>query len=83
MNKTVKDAPRYRCHKIVQALEIERVANTHLFFKEEGFPPAMVGTTWVEQHRAEPGGYYIRYEDGYTSYSPKKAFEEGYTRIED
>ena len=27
------------------------------------------------------GGYYVRYEDGYESWSPAKAFEEGYTRI--
>jgi len=29
------------------------------------------------------GGYYVRYEDGYESWSPAKAFEEGYTRIPD
>ena len=27
------------------------------------------------------GGYYVRYEDGYESWSPAQAFEEGYTRI--
>lgn len=27
------------------------------------------------------GGYYVVYDDGYTSYSPAKAFEEGYARI--
>lgn len=26
------------------------------------------------------GGYYVRYQDGYESWSPAKAFEEGYTR---
>lgn len=25
------------------------------------------------------GGYYVEYEDGYTSWSPAKAFEDGYT----
>lgn len=29
----------------------------------------------------EPGWYLVVYEDGYTSLSPAKAFEEGYTRI--
>lgn len=28
------------------------------------------------------GGYYVEYEDDYTSFSPAKAFEGGYTRIE-
>jgi hypothetical protein len=26
-------------------------------------------------------GYYVRYEDGFESWSPKEAFESGYTRI--
>lgn len=26
------------------------------------------------------GGYYVRYADGFESWSPAKAFEEGYTR---
>lgn len=28
------------------------------------------------------GDYYVQYDDGYKSWSPAKAFEEGYTRIE-
>jgi hypothetical protein len=27
------------------------------------------------------GGYYVRYENGFESWSPAKAFEEGYTKI--
>lgn len=27
------------------------------------------------------GGYLVQYEDGYLSWSPAKAFEDGYTRI--
>lgn len=27
------------------------------------------------------GGYFVRYEDGYTSWSPAKAFEEGYIEV--
>lgn len=33
--------------------------------------------------KAEIGGYYVLYADGYASYSPAKAFEEGYTEIVD
>ena len=28
------------------------------------------------------GGYYVLYEDGFASWSPAKAFEEGYSRLE-
>ena len=31
-----------------------------------------------EKHDVEVGGYLVEYEDGYISYSPKKAFEKGY-----
>ncbi len=34
------------------------------------------------KHNPEAGGYYVVYKDGYTSFSPAKAFEEGYTRDE-
>ena len=27
------------------------------------------------------GDYYVQYQDGYKSWSPAKAFEEGYTRV--
>lgn len=27
------------------------------------------------------GGYYVKYEDGYESWSPSEAFEDGYTRV--
>ena len=33
-------------------------------------------------HGVDPlGGYYVRYEDGFESWSPAEAFEKGYTRL--
>lgn len=37
---------------------------------------------WLEHFKPEAGGYYVVYEDGYASFSPAKAFEEGYTLLE-
>jgi len=34
-----------------------------------------------QEHNPQPGGYFVVYKDGYKSFSPAKAFEEGYTRI--
>jgi hypothetical protein len=31
---------------------------------------------------AQPGDYLVQYEDGYVSWSPRKAFEDGYTLAE-
>lgn len=35
---------------------------------------------WFNRFRPGPGGYVV-YSDGYRSFSPAKAFEEGYTKI--
>jgi hypothetical protein len=40
-----------------------------------------VGCEFMRKHNPEVGGYFVLYADGYESYSPAKAFEEGYTRI--
>lgn len=43
--------------------------------------PFLVPPAFVAKHKPEVGGYFVQYADGYQSYSPAKAFEEGYTRI--
>ncbi len=48
---------------------------------DEGYAPFEVGFDYVNRHKPEAGGYFVVYTDGYKSYSPAKAFEEGYTRI--
>lgn len=53
----------------------------HLFIEDDGFAPIAFDADWFRKHNPEIGGYYVVYEDGYKSYSPAKAFEEGYTRI--
>jgi hypothetical protein len=35
----------------------------------------------MEEKHAHVGGYFVVYDDGYTSYSPAAAFESGYSRI--
>lgn len=39
----------------------------------------VVSNAYFNHFTPEIGGYYIRYKDGYESYSPAKAFEEGYS----
>jgi hypothetical protein len=48
---------------------------------EERFAPFMVDAEFMRRNKPEVGGYYVVYEDGYKSYSPAKAFEDGYTQI--
>lgn len=47
--------------------------------EEKGYAPFGVTLEYLHKHQPEVGGYYVVYADGYKSYSPAKAFEEGYT----
>jgi hypothetical protein len=83
--------PKYRCHKDVWALKIKTVGPMTMFPdgesgcmiepEDKGYGPFRVSKWYTGKHDPKPGGYFVQYEDGYQSYSPAKAFEEGYTRI--
>ncbi|MES2319994.1 MAG: hypothetical protein V4631_21140 [Pseudomonadota bacterium] len=42
---------------------------------------AEVSHQWNVKHHPHAGGYFVVYEDGYSSFSPAPAFEAGYTEI--
>lgn len=42
---------------------------------------ACVSREYFKKHDPQIGGYYVRYEDGYESFSPEKVFEEGYSEV--
>ncbi len=74
------EMPRYRCHKEVGALKILGISlDGELAFGTGSFK--QMPREWLDKHNPEVGGYYVVYDDGYESFSPAKAFEEGYTRI--
>ena len=92
---TCAEKPRYRCHKVVHALKIARVIHVAdnlgddtegfaiLVPADRGFAPFRVDRAYAARHKPEAGGYYVVYPgDGYASFSPAKAFEEGYTPCE-
>jgi hypothetical protein len=77
--------PKYQCHKVVEALKLARVEilenGNGILVPVEDFPAMEKASSWVEIHQPKPGGYWVRYEDGYESWSPAAAFESGYTKI--
>ncbi len=81
-----KEMPTFRSHKEVKALQIETIESTQagykLHFMDDDHKPIEVDGPMMTRYMAKPGDYYIVYPDGYTSISPAKAFEDGYTRIE-
>lgn len=84
-----RELPRYKCHKVVHALKIkglntvpELEGGSVIEPADEGFAPFRVSPTLFARYVPSPGDYYVVYDDGYASFSPRKAFEEGYVRFE-
>lgn len=81
--------PRYRCHKEVWAFKIGAINPTNniksacLLSENKNFAPIFVDESYISKHNPQVGGYYVRYKDGYESWSPAEAFEQGYTLVED
>lgn len=94
-SKVVKQLPLYQSHKKVRAAKISDIAqdpaeNEAQYAGGDWYIATTDGqlitvghNDYILRHMPEPGGYYVLYEDGYQSYSPAKAFEEGYTRVGD
>ncbi len=87
------EMPKYKCHKEVHALKIDFIGfqddGVEFTFKDEGFEPLVIKypeaarfKQAIQTHiETNDNGYLVVYEDGYRSWSPTKAFEEGYTRL--
>lgn len=96
-NPTPSELPCYLSHKRVWALKIKKVildsdiaqlenrettgGATIYPVRDMEYQPFKVNAEYVRKHNPKEGGYYVLYEDGYTSYSPAEAFENGYTEI--
>lgn len=86
----IQNMGKFISHKEVHAGKITAVNTSDsggykVEYLDANHRPAwtVVPWKWWDKHRPEPGGYLVQYRDGYLSYSPAQAFEEGYTRIED
>lgn len=80
--------PQYRCHKEVSALKIAaiEILNTgaaKIAPVNDGFAAFITGTDYAKRFGGHEGdlGYFVVYKDGYQSWSPTAAFEEGYTAL--
>lgn len=90
------EMPRYRSHKEVWGLKIKSIVfdsdlaretgretdgSAIITPEEDGYAPFKVDASYVRKHNPVVGGYYVVYKDGYKSFSPAEAFEEGNTKI--
>ena len=71
----------YTCHKVVSAAQIAALVPIEGGMRIVGKCGNSVSVylNWITKHEPAVGGYYVIYEDGYTSFSPAEAFEKGYT----
>ena len=84
---------KWKCHKEVWADRIravivlspidERIAPTNhdVTLRLDGGGEIGVSKTFIARGIPSVGDYFVQYDDGYQSWSPAKAFEEGYTRL--
>lgn len=73
--------PRWQSHKIVHAAKITMIDGQRLslFLPGEDSPRIVIAPhNMFARYMPVPGDYYVVYEDGYASISPKQAFEAGY-----
>lgn len=90
VSETGQMLPLYECTKKVWALKIKEIKpldNGGALLVPEPvkgveYATQEVDKTFMQRHRPQIGGYLVVYKDGYRSFSPCKAFEEGYTLIE-
>lgn len=81
---TAENMPVYESHKKVRGLKIAEIkpgANGFqaLIFEDKRYAPVEVSDQWIQEKHAVAPGYFVLYDDGYTSWSPVQAFEEGNT----
>ena len=87
-----REMPRYISCKLVWAVCIAAIEQApadqekqhpsgdwYIKPAEDGYGPICVSHDFVAKHKPAVGGYYIRYQDGYESYSPSAAFLRGAT----
>jgi hypothetical protein len=92
MSDAMAQLPQYQSHKKVWALKILELNHTGTPDQESdgslmmvpvnaAYAPIKLTADFVRKHSPKVGGYWVQYEDGYTSFSPAEAFENGYTLI--
>ena len=76
---------KYVCHKTVHAAEILAIIGNRLEIKSaDGIDTYVdVSSEFMAKHNPQLCGYLVEYEDGYMSFSPAKAFENGYDLVPD
>lgn len=85
----MQQLPLYRSHKEVRAMKIAAIefptpdGPAKIAPASDGYSAIETKPNYRSKFKGDDNdlGYYVVYSDGYDSWSPTKAFEEGYTPI--
>lgn len=87
-DRAMAEMPKYKSHKTIWALKIaaiefDRDGSAKIAPSDKGYATVNTKPDFRSRFKGSDTdlGYYVVYSDGYQSWSPTKAFEEGYTRI--
>lgn len=72
--------PRWKCHKEVDGFQIDRIVGNSLISADAAVY-VTVDEAYMKKHEPKVGGYYVKYLDGYESFSPAQPFESGYSKV--
>ncbi len=80
--------PEWQCYKTVRAAKILSLGlkgedQQTVILDDPECDEIPVSDAWVRKHNPQAGGWYVVYADGYASYSPDRAFVEGYIKVSD
>jgi len=90
-----RQMPRYKCHKVVQALQIKAIirdgegenretdGSAMIVPMEEGYEPFKVDFDYMHRNKPQIGGFYVVHKDGCKSFSPAREFYDGYVSMDD
>lgn len=67
----------------VEAIKIVRLSTAppHLIAEDVTLDPIKVTGDWIALHRPEAGGYFLRYENGWTGFMPAQLFEREFEKV--
>lgn len=74
------ELPRWQSHKTVHAAKITKV-DGEMIHIEGPYAPVRAAKNMFARYMPVPGDYYVVYDDGYASISPRVPFEEGYHKL--
>lgn len=81
--------PKWQSHKVVRAAKIQAVKGDLIrvvipgatAIDENNIAEVTAAQNMFARYMPVPGDYYVVYDDGYASISPRAAFEEGYHKL--